>query len=167
MKPEQHILILIFAMIIPTLTIKKTHHDPFFHQIPVGSSCENFNLVHYKILTPLLNFLPELRIRITLMRIRIQLFTVMRIRMEMMGICENWSIDSPGLHFDPQSLHSRERSLPSTALYFEPLKLPNLTISGSGSNFSSNADPDPDPAYKNNVDPTTLFFTNLKRLSLL
>jgi hypothetical protein len=59
------------------------------------------------------------------MRIRIQLFTVMQIRMGMMGICENWSKDPPRLHFDPQSLYC-ERSLPAPRLYFEPLKLPNF-----------------------------------------
>ncbi len=85
----------------------------------------------------------------------------MRVRMGMMGVCENWSVDPPGLHFDPQSLHSSERSLPSTALYFEPLKLPVLTISGSGSNFSSNAD----TASKNNVVPSLFSYKSRATLS--
>jgi hypothetical protein len=62
-----------------------------------------------------------LRIRITLTRVRIQLFTLMRIRIQPftlmriririlliikgMGICDHWSIDHPGLRFEPPGLH--------------------------------------------------------------
>jgi hypothetical protein len=50
-----------------------------------------------------------LRIRVTLLRIRIQLFTLMRIRIlliiKMMRICDYWSTDPPGLHFEPPCLH--------------------------------------------------------------
>jgi hypothetical protein len=81
------------------------------------------------------------------MRIRIQLFTLMQIRIQLlfriMGICDHWSVDPPGLHFEPSGLHCER-----PRLYFEPL------------NFDFNADPDPafhsfadpDPATKNNAD---------------
>jgi hypothetical protein len=53
-----------------------------------------------------------------------------------MGICDHWSIETPGLHC--------ERPHPSHGFYFEPLKLQN---------FDFNADPDPDLAVHSNADP--------------
>jgi hypothetical protein len=64
--------------------------------------------------------------------IRIQLFTVMRIRNQMMRIYSYLSKDPPGPHCE------RPR------LYFEPQKI---------FNFDFNEDPDPAPALKNNADP--------------
>jgi hypothetical protein len=63
-----------------------------------------------------------------------------------MGIGDHWSINLPGLCFEPSGLHSER-----PRLYFQPLKLLN---------FAFNADPDPifpfitdsDPASKNNAD---------------
>jgi hypothetical protein len=58
----------------------------------------------------------------TLMRIRIQLYTVMRIfirillLIKVMGICEHWSTDPPGLNFDPPGVHC-ERQQPYTAIF--------------------------------------------------
>jgi hypothetical protein len=50
-----------------------------------------------------------LSIRITLMRIRIriQVFTLMRILLliKVMEICDHWSVNPTGLHFDPPVLH--------------------------------------------------------------
>ncbi len=66
-----------------------------------------------------------------------------------MGLCDHWSIDHPGLHFEPPApglLCERPR------LYFEPRKLLN-------SDFNSDLDPalhsnaDPDPAFKINAYP--------------
>jgi hypothetical protein len=77
-----------------------------------------------------------LRIRITLMRIRIQLFPLMRIQIQLLfkvpGIFHYWSIDPPGLHFEPLKLLNSEQD-PDPA-------------------FHSNADPD--SASKNNEDPS-------------
>jgi hypothetical protein len=71
------------------------------------------------------------------MWIRIQVFTLMRIRIhlfiKMMGICEHCRIDPPGLHFKPQSSIVIVHGLPR--IYFETLKLLN---------FDFNAEPDPD-----------------------
>jgi hypothetical protein len=85
------------------------------------------------------------------MQIRIQLFTTMRIRIrillliKVMGICDHWSIDTSGLHFEPPGLHcDRPR------LGFEHLKLLNYDYNDSA--FHSFADPDTDPAAKNNAD---------------
>jgi hypothetical protein len=63
--------------------------------------------------------------------IRIQLFTLMRIRIQLlvMGIYNFLSIHPAGLHFEPPSLHCER-----PRLYFEPLKIFNLDC---------NADPDP------------------------
>jgi hypothetical protein len=101
---------------------------------------------------------PGLRIRITLMRIRLQLLTLMPIRLQpltlmririqlfhivgiriplvtqVMRICDSWSIEPSGHHSEPLSLNF-ERQRPSTALHFKPLKLLE--------NFDFNADPDP------------------------
>ncbi len=72
--------------------------------------------------------LMPIRIRITLftlMRIRIQLFTSIRIRIllliKVMGICDHWPTDSPGLQFEPPSLHF-EHPGPSTAPFFWSLE---------------------------------------------
>jgi hypothetical protein len=74
--------------------------------------------------------------------IRIQLFTLTRIRIPLiingMGIFDHWSLDPPGLYFEPPGLHC-ERSWPSTAPPFEPPKLPR---------FHFNADPVFTPASK-------------------
>ncbi len=77
---------------------------------------------------------------------RIQLFTFMRIRFELvikfiMWICDHWSTDHPGLHFEPPRLNF-DRPWPSTAI-FEPSM---LLI------FGFNANTDPNPASKNNAD---------------
>jgi hypothetical protein len=71
-----------------------------------------------------------MQILITLMQIRIQfLFKVM-------GICEHWSIDPPGLHFNfLASLASFVSVHGHPRLYFEPLNLLNLNV-------------DPDPGSK-------------------
>ncbi len=100
------------------------------------------------------------RFRITLMRIQTQLFTEMWIRIriqlfilkwiwfrilriiKVMRICDHWSTDPPGIHFEPPRLHC-ERPLPST-IPFSACETPA---------FHSNADPDPDPASKNKSDP--------------
>jgi hypothetical protein len=74
--------------------------------------------------------LAGLRICITFLTIRIQLFTLMRIRIQLypgtllwirilllikvMGICD---IDPPGLHFEPPGLHC-ERPRPFTILFY-------------------------------------------------
>ncbi len=71
-------------------------------------------------------------ISIVLMPIRIQHFILMRIRIYL-SVCDNWSIDPLGLHFEPSGLYSERPQI-----YFEPLKLSNY----------SNADTDPDPAFK-------------------
>jgi hypothetical protein len=73
---------------------------------------------------------PVLRIRITLMQIRIQFFTKMR-------ICNHWPTDPQGLHSEPPRLH------------FESLK---LRI------FHSKMDPD--PAFHSNADPDPASFVN-------
>ncbi len=56
----------------------------------------------------------------TLMRVRMQLFTIMPIRIliliKVMGICEQWSLDPPGLHFEPPDPHY-ERPRPSSVKY--------------------------------------------------
>jgi hypothetical protein len=63
------------------------------------------------------------------MRIRIQLFTLMRLRFriqvlfKMMGIHDDWSLDPPGLHFEPSGLHCER-----PRLYFEPLILTLMLI---------------------------------------
>jgi hypothetical protein len=98
---------------------------------------------------------PGLRIQITLMRIRIQLFIK-----KVMGICDHWSIDPPGLHFKPQPFIVIVHGPPR--FYFETLKLLNCNFNGEPDpGLHSNADPDPalknnpypDPASQNNADP--------------
>jgi hypothetical protein len=89
------------------------------------------------------NFL-RLRISISLMQIRIQLFTSMRIRIQLpfkvMEICDNWSTDPPELHFEPPGLHC------------ELLKFFIFDFNADPDPaFHSNADPD--PVSKNNADP--------------
>jgi hypothetical protein len=103
---------------------------------------------------------PEVRIRIrfTLMQIRIllfifmrilfRLFTLMRNRLrillfiKVMLICDHWSTDFPGAPFEPPRLLC-ERHRPSKRLYFERgLKLLNFDIIA-----------DPDPAFHSNSDP--------------
>jgi hypothetical protein len=75
------------------------------------------------------------------MRIRIQLFALMRIRIllliKVIKVCDHWSIDPPGLHFEPPCLHGVHGPL---GLCFEPLKLLNF-------NFKA------DPESKNDADP--------------
>jgi hypothetical protein len=67
----------------------------------------------------------------TLLRIRIQLLTLIRIwirvqlLLKVMGICDQWSEDPPRLHFEPPGLHC-ESPRSSTAL-FKPLKFLILT----------------------------------------
>ncbi len=67
------------------------------------------------------SFYPGLRIRITLIRIRSQLSSLMRIRIQLlfkvMGICDHRSINPPGLHFEPSGLHC-ESARPSTAPFW-------------------------------------------------
>ncbi len=61
------------------------------------------------------------------MRICIQLFTVMLIRIlihiKVMRICDHWFTEPPWLHFEPPRLHC-ERPW----LHFEPLKFMNSTL---------------------------------------
>jgi hypothetical protein len=83
------------------------------------------------------------------MRIRIQLFTLMLIRIqllfEVIRICDHWFIDPPRLHFEPPR--------PSMAV-FEPQKLFNLYLNADRDPafHSTNANPEPDPASKNDAD---------------
>jgi hypothetical protein len=64
-------------------------------------------------------------------RIRIQLFTLMRIRIllfiKVMQICDRWSTDHPGLYFEPLRLHC-ERSRPCTAQFLSLLSSWILTL---------------------------------------
>jgi hypothetical protein len=85
------------------------------------------------------------------MRILLQLFTLMRLWIQlifkMLGICDHWSIDPPGLYFEPSGFHCELYF----ELYFEPINFdfnadPHPTV-------HSNVHPDPDPASKNNADP--------------
>jgi hypothetical protein len=67
------------------------------------------------------------------------------------GICNHWSLDLPGLHFESQGLHYK-RTRPSLSL-FQPLKLLNFDFNAaSDPAFHSNTDADPDSASKNNAD---------------
>ncbi len=79
------------------------------------------------------------------MRIRIQLFTLIRIRIlviiKVMGICDNWAIDPPGLHCAPMSLHCE-------FLNFDLIADPDTAL-----HSNADTDPDPDTASKNNADP--------------
>ncbi len=93
------------------------------------------------------------RIRITLMRIpvRIQLFTLLRILIQLftsvqfriwilllnkvMRICERWTTDPPGLHFESPRLHF-EHPLPSTAPVWALITPEFWLYCGSGSSFS-------------------------------
>jgi hypothetical protein len=61
---------------------------------------------------------------------------------KVMRICDNWSTDSSGLHFEPPRLHC-ERLRPQR-LHLELLKLLN---------FAFNAEPDPDPPFRSKKDP--------------
>ncbi len=67
----------------------------------------------------------------------------------MLGICDHWSIDHPGLRFKSPVLHgARPR------FRFKSLKLLNFDFNADmDSAFNSYADPDPGPAPKNNADP--------------
>jgi hypothetical protein len=67
------------------------------------------------------------------MRIRILLFIIE------IAICDLWSINPPGLNFEPPGLHS-ERLRPFTALF-----------ASKASEFGLNADPD--PAFHSIADP--------------
>ncbi len=79
----------------------------------------------------------------TFMRIQIQLFTLMCIRVQLLfrsdGIYDRWTIDPLILNFEPPGLHCERR--PSTALFW------------ASQAFDFNADPDPDPAFHCNVGP--------------
>jgi hypothetical protein len=83
-----------------------------------------------------------LRIRITLMRILIQLFNLMRNRIRIMLLIKKMLIcdHRPKGPFGPPRQMLNAHGPPR--LHFEPLKLLN---------FDFNADPD--PAFKNNADP--------------
>ncbi len=75
-------------------------------------------------------------------------FILMRIRIllliKVMGIYDHWSIDLPGLYFEPSGLHSER-----PRLYFQPLKRLNFAFNADPDPvFLSNADSDPDPASK-------------------
>jgi hypothetical protein len=93
-----------------------------------------------------------LRIHITLMRIRIPIFTSMRIRILLLckvkQICNHLSTEPTGFYSEPLRLHC-ERPRSSTA-QFEPLKFLN---------FDTNADLDsnPDPSLHSNADPDPAF----------
>ncbi len=75
-----------------------------------------------------------LRVRITLMRIRI-LIKVIR-------ICDHWSMDPPGLHFELPSLYC-ERTRPSTAIFWASKASEFLLEADPDPTFHSNADTDP------------------------
>ncbi len=89
---------------------------------------------------------------LTLMRIWIQLFTWMRIRIllliKVMAICNHWSTDPPRLHFEPPGLHLWA----STVLH-------GLRASKELLNFDFNADPD--PVFHFNADPDPLLLTKV------
>jgi hypothetical protein len=79
-----------------------------------------------------------LRIHVTLMRIRIQLFALLRIRILLLiKVCDNWSMEPPGLRFEPLGLHGVHCPLRHC---FETLRLPDF-------NFTA------DPESKNYADP--------------
>jgi hypothetical protein len=80
-----------------------------------------------------------LRIRITHLWIRIQLFTQMQIRILLLikvikKISDHWSIDPPELHFEPQGFNADTVSDPD---------------------FHSNANPDPASHQSDGKSPTT------------
>ncbi len=91
----------------------------------------------------------------TFMRIRNQLFTSMRIRIllliKVMEICDHWSVDRPGLHFEPPSLNFEP-----PGFYYKPLKILN---------FEFNADPDPALHSKADMypDPASIRIRNLEK----
>ncbi len=74
------------------------------------------------------------------MRIRIQLFTFMRNRIQLllkvMGICVHYSVHPPGLYLIVQG---------PVQFYFDPLNLSNFYFIA-----------DPEPASKHNADPCGL-----------
>ncbi len=78
--------------------------------------------------------------RITLNWIRFQLFTVMRIRILILlfikarRVCDHWSLDTPGLYFQPPGLHCKY-SQPSEALFCAS-KSEFRFFYGFGSSFS-------------------------------
>jgi hypothetical protein len=94
-----------------------------------------------------------LRIRVTLLRIRIRLLTLMWIRIlliiKVMATCYHWSTDS---------ILSRHASNERQWLQYEPLKLMKFDFNADQDPAShSNADPDPashnaDPVSQNNAD---------------
>jgi hypothetical protein len=60
-------------------------------------------------------------------------------------LCDHWSINPQGLHFEPPGLHCDSVSVHGPPqIYFEPLK---------PLNFAFNADPDPDPVFDSNAAP--------------
>jgi hypothetical protein len=89
-------------------------------------------------------FVAGLLIRITLMRIRILIL------IEVLEICDHWSADSPGLHFEPPGFNC-EYTRPST-VFFDPLQLLNLDFN-TDLNPAFHSNEDLDPASKNNADP--------------
>jgi hypothetical protein len=76
-----------------------------------------------------------------------------------MGTCEYWSVDPPGLHFEPLGLHSRGLH----GSVFESLKLLNFDFNADpGPAFQLNVNLDPDPAFHSNADPESGFSFSLK-----
>ncbi len=85
-----------------------------------------------------------LQIRNTLMRIRIPLFTLMRIRILLSAKwCEAANIGLQTIHRFILSLHTSTYRVGPPWLHFEPPQLPN---------FDFDADPDPDPVYHSHAD---------------
>ncbi len=106
--------------------------------------------------------------RLLLMRMWIQLFTLMQIRIRILikvrGICDYWTVELQGLYFKPSpfvSVHIPPR------LFFEPLNLLNVDFNADlYAAFHSIADPDPKPASKNSADPQSWWsvYTSWKKL---
>ncbi len=90
----------------------------------------------------------RLRIRITLMRIRIPVFTLLRIRIllliKVMRICDHWSTDPLRPRFDTLKYPASTVSVYGTPWLhiFEPLQV-------------IDADPDLGPAFYSNADPAS------------
>jgi hypothetical protein len=112
-------------------------------------------------------------IKLTLMRIRVRnrLLTLKRIRIRIlflvnvMRMCDHWSIGPPRLHFEPLRLHCKHLG-PYIVLFcgtaaneFWILDADPAFNYGADPHpaFHSEADPDSDPVFRNNADPDPTF----------
>jgi hypothetical protein len=105
-------------------------------------------------------------------RVRIKLFTLMRIRIlllnKVMQICDHWSPGTLGLHFEPPALHCER-----PRLHFEPLKLLNDYFNADPDpvfhlmqildpDVSPSPDPDPQPC-KGAISGTIIIYKKIKK----